>query len=224
MKELVKAVNKVMAVCENIEKGATVGRGNNAYKGVKDKDVKLALNKAMRDNGLAIFQTGVEPTIHIERWEEETNYGIKQKQQVMTDLIATYTLTHVSGDSIELKGYGHGIDTQDKSAGKATTYALKNVLLYTFMVATGDIDDADSTHSDDHAIPQKKKAAPRKTPAKKTKDVTLEVDGDDWDKVLGYIGDNKEMGFDKLVANLQKRYNVSSDVKKALSVHFKSLK
>jgi len=50
-------------------------------------------------------------------------------------------------------GYGHGIDTQDKGAGKATTYALKYTLLYLFLVPTGKIDDADNDHSDEKEIP-----------------------------------------------------------------------
>jgi hypothetical protein len=57
-------------------------------------------------------------------------------------------------ESIEIVGYGHGIDTQDKSAGKATTYALKNALLYSFLVPTGAIDDTDKTHSNDIEAPQ----------------------------------------------------------------------
>ena len=40
-----------------------------------------------------------------------------------------YLLLHESGESLELAGYGHGIDSQDKGAGKATTYAMKNALL-----------------------------------------------------------------------------------------------
>ena len=52
-------------------------------------------------------------------------------------------------------GYGHGVDSQDKSAGKATTYALKYALLNTFLVPTGDIDDTDNTHSDTYDQPPK---------------------------------------------------------------------
>ena len=52
---------------------------------------------------------------------------------------------HESGQQIEFAGYGQGVDPQDKSAGKATTYALKYALLYLFMIPTGKIDDADKT-------------------------------------------------------------------------------
>jgi hypothetical protein len=56
------------------------------------------------------------------------------------------------------------VDTQDKSAGKATTYALKNALLYTFLVPTGTIDDADVTHSETQPIPQPKSETLPPTP------------------------------------------------------------
>ena len=45
----------------------------------------------------------------------------------------------------------------DKSAGKATTYALKYALLYLFMVPTGKIDDADKTQP-----PKEGRQAPKK--------------------------------------------------------------
>lgn len=156
MKELITAVNSVMETVENIDKGLTVGKGNHSYKGVSDKDVKLAFNKAMRDNGLAMFPTKVEPTTRIERWTEDSQYGPKQKQSVFTEVITSYTLYHESGQSIELQGYGHGTDPQDKAAGKATTYAMKYTLLYTFVTATGHIDDADKTHSNDVETPKVK--------------------------------------------------------------------
>ena len=63
-------------------------------------------------------------------------------------------LIHESGETLELCGYGHGIDSQDKSAGKATTYALKYCLLYTFLVPTGKIDDADTEHSNNIDVPK----------------------------------------------------------------------
>ena len=45
-------------------------------------------------------------------------------------------------------------DIQDKGAGKATTYALKNCLLYTFLTPVGKIDDTETTHSENIPTPQ----------------------------------------------------------------------
>lgn len=158
IKEITAAIVKVMVEVKGIEKSMTVGTGNNAYKGVPDQQVKKVIGDSMAKNGLAILPVGVTPVTRVERWEENSQqYGIKQKQSVFTEVTTTYLLTHISGEFIELQGYGHGTDSQDKSAGKATTYALKYTLLYSFLVPTGKIDDSDGDHSDDLPTPPAKK-------------------------------------------------------------------
>ena len=150
---LAKAVIKVMAAVRNIEKGMTVGTGNSSYKGVADKDVKYKISEAMAENGLCILPIGIDAKETFTNWIDEYK---KNKQSITCVVKTKYLLLHESGESIELVGYGHGIDSQDKSAGKATTYALKYTLLYTFLVATGTIDDTDATHSDDLKTPPAK--------------------------------------------------------------------
>lgn len=145
---LVQAICQVMREVKNIEKNLSVGEGKSSYKGVADKDVKHLIGQAMERAGLVVLPTNIEPSIKIERWEEQTNYGVKVKQSIFTEVKTTYMLMHESGQAHEFVGYGHGVDSQDKSAGKATTYALKYALLYLFMVPTGSIDDADNTHSE----------------------------------------------------------------------------
>ena len=106
-------------------------------KGIKDQDVKKAFNESMKSHGLCIVPTDIKETTELSRWDEESTYNnkttVKKKQSVFTKVVTKYLLLHESGESIELAGYGHGVDSQDKSAGKATTYALKNCLLYTFL-------------------------------------------------------------------------------------------
>lgn len=166
MQELAKAVIEVTKEVKGVEKNTNVGTGGNSYKGVSDKDVKEVLRKSMAKNGLSILPIGVETETKVDRWEEDTGkWGIKRKQSVFTEAHTKYLLLHTSGESVELMGYGHGVDTQDKSAGKATTYALKYTLLYTFLVPTGEIDDADVQHSDEHEpAPAKAKPAAKKEP------------------------------------------------------------
>ena len=179
MKNLVKAVVAVSSEVRNIEKNLNVGTGNFGYKGIADKDVKNVIGKAMIKNGLAIFPVKIEPTVTVEKWEEVNNYKqIKKKQSVFTEVVTTYKLYHESGESIELQGYGHGVDSQDKSAGKATTYALKYTLLYNFMVATGSIDDSDNSHSNDIKPPIKTattEVTPQATPQAAKKWITPEM-------------------------------------------------
>lgn len=156
--QITKAIIAVMQSVKNIDKSITVGTGSQSYKGVPDNEVKKVIGDAMAKNGLAILQTSVDAKKNIDRWQEETQYGPKMKQSVFTEVNTKYLLIHDSGEFIELSGYGHGVDSQDKGAGKATTYALKYTLLYSFLVPTGAIDDADSTHSSDIPTPKVKKA------------------------------------------------------------------
>lgn len=152
---LIKAVLSVMDEVKGIDKTMSVGEGKMQYKGVSDKEVKKKIGLSMQKNGLVLLPISIEPKTTIERYEEQTQYGNKVKQSVFTEVRTKYLLCHESGESIELAGYGQGVDSQDKSAGKATTYALKYTLLYTFLVPTGTIDDADNTHSNDIKIPSK---------------------------------------------------------------------
>ena len=156
-----KAIVLVMQDVKNVDKAMTVGSGNFSYKGVADKDVKQIIGQSMAKHGLTCMPIKIEPTTTIERWQETTNYNntpqVKQKQSVFTEVLVTYKITHAdTGETIDIMGYGHGADAMDKSAGKATTYALKNALLYTFLVPTGAIDDTDNTHSSSHEVPQPK--------------------------------------------------------------------
>jgi len=154
MKNLAKAVLSVMAEVQGMEKNSKVGAGNAAYDGTKDQDVKDVFNKALRNAGLCMLPIDIQEETQIDRWTEESQYGIKQKQSVFTKVKTKYLLLHESGESLELAGYGHGIDSQDKGAGKATTYAMKNALLYAFVTPVGKIDDTDTTHSNNIEIPK----------------------------------------------------------------------
>lgn len=154
MKAIAEAIQKVMEEINGVAKNMTVGSGNNTYKWVADKDVKQAIRESMIKNWLSILPIWGTPKIQIDRWEEMDNYtkAMKTKQSCFTEIETRYLLLHTSGESIEVYGYGQWVDTQDKGAGKATTYALKNTLLNMFLIPTGV--DTDNTHSDDIPVPK----------------------------------------------------------------------
>lgn len=153
MKNIAEAIIQVQKAVKGMEKTSNVGSGNNAYKGTKDQDVKEVFNTELSKAGLCILPISIEDTTEVSRWTQLYNGIEQQKQSVFTKVVTRYMLLHTSGESIELSGYGHGVDPQDKGAGKATTYALKNCLLYTFLTPVGKIDDTDRTHSDDIETP-----------------------------------------------------------------------
>jgi hypothetical protein len=158
MENISKAIIAVMTEVNNIGKNTTVWEWRNAYKAVSDKDVKEAIRTSMWKNWLCIMSTWIHSKIQIDRWEEDDTYNKqapypkKTKQSVFTEVESKYLLLHTSWESIELAWYGQWVDTQDKWAWKATTYALKNVLINLFLVPTGE--DTDNTHSDDIAVPK----------------------------------------------------------------------
>jgi hypothetical protein len=150
MKQLTKAILKVMAQVKNIEKNMKVGSGSYAYNGVKDFDVKVSFNEAMTKAGLTCIPIDIQEETQVDRWQENG----RTKQQIFCKVKTKYLLLHESGESIEIVGYGHGTDNQDKASGKAQTYALKNALLYTFLTPVGKLEDTDNVHSDTHEIPR----------------------------------------------------------------------
>ena len=158
MENLAKAILCVMKDVKGIDKTLTVGTGNSSYEGVPDQEVKKILGESMAKNGICVLPIEIDEQTQIDRWEEvdqyskETPKAVKQKQTVFTKVKTKYLLLHESGESQVIVGYGHGVDSQDKGAGKATTYALKYAMLYSFFVPTGKIDDTDTDHSDSKEI------------------------------------------------------------------------
>ena len=158
MKNLIKAMLAVQSVVKGMEKNSNVGGGGfGSYKGTKDEDVKVVFNEQFTKNGLIIVPIDIDEETKIERWEENG----KQKQSVFTKVKVKYQVYHESGESMQIVGYGHGVDSQDKGAGKATTYALKYALLYSFLTPVGKIDDSDTHHSEEITVP-KTQATPKK--------------------------------------------------------------
>lgn len=196
--KLAKAIIKVMQEVKGMEKNSTVGTGRNAYNGTKDQDVKEVFNDALANNGLCILPIEIDPSVTVSRWDAvDYNGKPTQKQSVFTEVKTKYILLHESGESMELAGYGHGVDTQDKGAGKATTYALKNCLLYTFLTPVGKIDDTDTTHSND--IPTQPQQKPE-----------LKIGTQAFDKVNKYISEGGK------ISEVEKKYTISETIKQIL--------
>ena len=69
------------------------------------------------------------------------------------------------------------------------------------------------TGEDVPSPPSEVKEAPSKEPAQR---ISLEVDDENWAKVLKYVVANKDKGIDELLKNLRTKYKVSTKVQKAL--------
>jgi len=69
------------------------------------------------------------------------------------------------------------------------------------------------TGEDVPSQPSEAKEAPSKEPVQR---ISLEVDDENWPKVLKYVVANKDKGIDELLKNLRTKYKVSTKVQKAL--------
>lgn len=195
--KIAEAIIAVMNEVNWVAKSMDVWTGNNSYKWVSDKDVKTLMREAMIKNWLSILPISVVPNFQIDRWEEVDQYSksvpkdMKSKQSIFTEVTTRYLLLHTSGESIELAGYWHWVDTQDKWAWKATTYALKNTLLNMFLVPTGV--DTDNTHSDDIEVPKSKYnwAKQIKYFNKKDFESCIKAGYDNEQSIAQYIKDNE---------------------------------
>jgi len=206
MQKLTQAVLSVMEECTGIDKSMTVWSWRNTYKWVSDKDVKLKIWESMRKHWLILLPTWIEAKTEKTEWEEEWQWVMKQKKSYFTEVITSYKLIHKDWWSIDLKWYWQWVDPQDKWAGKATTYAMKYTLLYTFMVATGHIDDSDNTHSDD--ISSEK---PFFWEADYNRLVEKKDKYKNCDEALTVIGNHYQMNDVKMETKIRQLYNPKKD-------------
>jgi len=196
--KIAKAIIEVMKTVKGMEKNSRVGSGQHAYDGTKDMDVKEVFNEALANNGLCILPIDIEKSEEVTRWEEIDQYSkvtpkpMKSKQSIFTSVKTKYLLMHESGQSVELAGYGQGVDTQDKGAGKATTYALKNCLLLTFLTPVGKMPDTDATHSNDLPV--------------KTAKPTIKEGGTAWVKIVAALANPQ---INKTIEDVKKAYTVT---------------
>ena len=218
MKNLAKAVIAVMKEVKGMEKNSRVGSGGMAYDGTKDQDVKQVFNTALANHGLCMIPFDIQESTQVDRWEETNQYGAKQKQSVFTKVVVKYNLIHESGESTVVCGYGHGVDPQDKGAGKATTYAMKNALLYTFVTPVGKIDDTETTHSESIQSAPSKPTLKKSLPVPKGERIIVE-DGDElFLKIVKAVAEGK--------ATIQQaidKYSISEVVEDSLKEKIQAL-
>jgi len=139
----------VMNESDAIEKSMTVGSGKNAYKAVSEAAILNMVKPLFKKYKLIIFPISGDIKDHCMTWDK-TDYDGKTAQtlRAMTELKVTYRILDIETNEFQdVVGFGNGADSQDKGAGKAFTYSLKNVLSKTFMLFSGE--DTDNTHSDD---------------------------------------------------------------------------
>jgi hypothetical protein len=155
---LVRKLAQIMSEIDRIPK-----RGFNAYHGyhyVQESDLVDTLRAKLADKGIFLFQSVVN----------------ERRENTLTTLTIQYTFVDSeSGESWEVSWVGQGDDKGDKGAYKATTGALKYLLLKHFMIPTGDDPEADASTDERTYAQQPKKPFSRRPPHGKTGESAAQV-------------------------------------------------
>lgn len=139
---------ELTTVAKNLE----VGVGKSKYNAVGEADVLRSVKPL--EAKYKIYSYPYSRTI-IESGtiENETvDYSTKEKmlkRNLFERIEVVYRFVNIENpeEYIDITSYGDGIDSQDKSVGKAMTYADKYALLKAYKIITGD--DPDQNASDD---------------------------------------------------------------------------
>lgn len=151
-----------------VAKNLNVGVGQSSYKAVGEADVLDAVKPLEEKYGIYSYPIS-RRIVNDEVFENEAlDYKTKEKiirKQFFMRVETVYRFVNVDKpeEYIETTTYGDGMDSQDKSPGKAMTYADKYALLKAYKIVTGD--DPDQDPSEDITPPKKQ---PTKQPDKAT--------------------------------------------------------
>ena len=131
--EVVSALVKVATEIKPVAKAGKAAQQMGGYSFRTIDDVVNACSGPMARNGLLIVPAMTETKSEVwnDKWRKEY---VRFRFRIM----------HVSGEYIETEIVGQALDNGDKGIGKATSYALKELLTRMFLIPTGD--DTENTN------------------------------------------------------------------------------
>lgn len=157
---------KLSHVAKNLE----VGFGASKYKAVGEADVLRAIKPLESEFGIysypynrSIIETG-------------TLESAKGTKQIFERIEVVYRFVNVENpeEYIDIISYGDGLDSGDKSVGKAMTYADKYALMKAYKIITGD--DPDQNISEDMKEITVKKNTLNSNLLNKARDLKISLD------------------------------------------------
>jgi len=139
----------------SLAKDMQVGSGSYAYKAVSDLSVTLAIKDAETKYGVVSIpirqQIVAQETLKSvdNNGREKVTFADSIKMTVRficVEATRDRTAPPIEGiDYIDVETLARGVDTSDKSFGKASTYARKYALLNAYKIATGEDPDAEKS-------------------------------------------------------------------------------
>lgn len=134
-----------------VKKDLKVGEGEKSYQATSEGSVLLAVKPL--EEKYRVFSYAVTREKETQIIEKEYTWNGQQRKLrlVKVDITATYRFVNIDNpeEYIETISYGTGLDTGDKAAGKAMTYADKYALMKMYKISTGIANDPDSYSSPD---------------------------------------------------------------------------
>lgn len=137
-------MNQIMKSLCYIQKEGQAPAAAGGYKFVKHDDVAREVRNRLLEFGVNAIPTVAEH--HSEILIAEGTQAKTLYTQVAVDV--AFINIDKPDDRIVVRSWGYGLDRQDKSVGKAISYAVKYAMLKAFCLETGDDPEADAPPSD----------------------------------------------------------------------------
>ncbi len=156
---------KITEELKTVEKNLSVPvTKNNSYKAVGERDVLDAVKPLEAKYGVYsyAYDRKIIENGELTSTRKDFQTGeVKELNQLYMRLEVVYRFVNVDNpeEYVEIKTYGDGIDSGDKAAGKAMTYADKYALLKAYKISTGE--DPDQEPSDELKSYKDEKATER---------------------------------------------------------------
>lgn len=156
---------KITEELKTVEKNLSVPvTKNNSYKAVGERDVLDAVKPLEAKYGVYsyAYDRKIIENGELTSTRKDFQTGeVKELKQLYMRLEVVYRFVNVDNpeEYVEIKTYGDGIDSGDKAAGKAMTYADKYALLKAYKISTGE--DPDQEASDELKSYKDEKASPK---------------------------------------------------------------
>jgi len=143
-----KKMAAITAEIDRVGKNLKIKAGTENYKAVAEVDVLDAVKPSELKYG--IYSYPVRREIIETKEIQKTGYEGKMKIDFFMRLQTTYRFVNVDNpqEYVDITTYGDGVDSQDKTPGKAMTYGDKYALLKAYKISTGD--DPDQKASEEY--------------------------------------------------------------------------
>lgn len=131
---------------QTVAKNLEIKMGNNKYKAVGEADVLRAVKPLELQH--RVYSYPVEREIIESGTIESIDYNGNVKKQLFERIKVVYRFINIDKpeEFVDMTSYGDGIDSGDKSVGKAMTYADKYALLKAYKMVTGDDPDQEASN------------------------------------------------------------------------------